>query len=179
MIDVTGVSILFVDDEADILSLLSRMMKGEVDRIFTSVDPNEAIEIVRKNDVSIAVLDLKMPKMNGIELMQELLKVKPGLPCIFLSGYGDKESIRDALRLGAENFIDKPFDERYLKLAVRRAIEKVRYEELMRDILELFIQDYTKLDFENFGKLSPEEKDKTLRAALGVAKLQIEKKKGK
>ena len=173
MIETQDASILFVDDERDILDILQRTFESSFKNIFIADNAISAMKIVRGNVLDVAVLDLKMPDKSGLELCQEMKVIAPDLRFIFLTGFADRENIQAALRLGVDNFIDKPFDANYLKLSVMNTVEKAQYTRLVNDIMELFIQKNTSLDFSKFAALSIPEKKKIVRAALGVAKLQI------
>jgi DNA-binding NtrC family response regulator len=176
MDDLKDSSVLFVDDEADILDVLKKEFRSTIGEIHLATSAQDAKAIVSNNDVDLAVLDLKMPDTDGLSLYEELKKINPSLRCVFLSAYGDKQNIQKALQLGAENFIDKPFESKNLKLAVLRGVEKSRHERLLKEVLELFILHYTELDVTKFDTLPLGEKEKTIRAALGLAKVQILKR---
>jgi len=177
MINVHNATLLFVDDEPAILEVLSRTFQSEVSNVLTCENPLLAIDIVKKNHIDLVVLDLRMPGMDGITLYKEMKQFSPDLVAIFLTAHGDKESVQDALRLGAVNFVDKPYEKNYLKLVVRSALEKNRYETLIKEILELFVQTFTEADFARFKLMDINEKEKIIRAALGVAKIKIGRKK--
>jgi YesN/AraC family two-component response regulator len=145
--------------------------------VHVAADPETARKIVSTNPVDVAVLDVRMPGTDGLTLFKELKQLQPSLLAIFLTGFGDKQSVQAAIRLGAENVIDKPFNYNYLRLSLVRAVEKSHQERLIREILELFVMHYTKLDFAKFEKLQAAEKERTLQAALGVARLQIMNRK--
>lgn len=179
MNDLFDAAILFVDDEADILAMMQDLFKSEIGTIETCENPIKALEVFKKRHFDLVVLDLKMPGMDGMTLLQEMKKIRPEIGCVFLSGHGDKESVQKAMRLGADNFVDKPFVTDYMRLAIKRAVEKARYETLLKDVLEIFIYHYTKVDVAKFASMDFFEKEKTIRAALGVAKLQILKKRNK
>lgn len=177
MQDTSECSILFVDDEDGILEILQHMFEGVVGTVLTANTPAKAIEIAKQNHIHLAVLDLKMPQMSGLALLKELRKIQPSLVCMFLSGHGDKLSVQEAMRLGVEDFIDKPFEDRVLMIQVKKALDKVYYETLLNEVLELFVLHYSKMDKHKYDKLAYDEKTKTLRAALGVARMKILKKK--
>lgn len=177
MINSYNATILFVDDEPAILDVLSRTFKNEVSRVVTCDQPLQAVDLVRKEPIDLVVLDLRMPGKDGLTLYKEMKEIRPDLTAIFLTAHGDKESVQEAMRLGAVNFVDKPYEKNYLKLVVHSALEKARYEILIKEILELFIYHYTDADMSGFKLMNIDEKEKTIRAALGVAKLKIGRKK--
>ncbi|HLE10499.1 MAG: hypothetical protein A2504_14460 [Bdellovibrionales bacterium RIFOXYD12_FULL_39_22] len=166
-------SVLLVDDESFILDILQATLKKSVRTIHMSERPKKAIEIARKKQIDLAVLDMKMPEMSGLQLLPELRKINPAMRAIFLTGNADKEHVQEALRMGVDNFLDKPFDNDHLKFVVAQSLEKYEYDRLLKDVLELFILHYTKLDVSKFATMPLAERDKAIRAALGVAKLKI------
>ncbi|OFZ54187.1 MAG: hypothetical protein A2428_01855 [Bdellovibrionales bacterium RIFOXYC1_FULL_54_43] len=165
--------ILFVDDEPEILGQFRKMFAPLVDRVVTFQTAREALAYPNLKCMDLAVLDLHMPEVDGIRLLMDLRKASPGLPCVFVTGYGDKDAVQAALRLGAEDFLDKPFHPDALRNCVMRALEKRFYDKLMNGILELFIYDYTKLDFRNFNKMPLAERERALEAALGLARMKL------
>ena len=175
--NIFNATVLFVDDEPAILDVLGRTFKNDISQIFTAAHPDEALDIIKKNNVELVVLDLRMPEKDGLTLYKELKEIRPNLSVIFLTAHGDKETVQEALRLGADNFVDKPYDKNYLKLAVRKALEQARYESLIKEILELFIFHYTDAEPESFSTMNFEEKEKTIKAALALARLKIDRKK--
>ena len=179
MIETHDASVLFVDDEKDILDILQRTFESSFRHVYVADNAVSALKIVKENVLDVAVLDMKMPDKTGLELCQEMKAIAPDLRFIFLTGFADRENIQAALRLGVDNFLDKPFDANYLKLSVMNAVEKAQYTRLVNDIMELFIQKNTSLDFSKFVALPMPEKKKIVRAALGVAKLQIANSKQK
>lgn len=176
-INTMNATVLFVDDEPAILDVLSRTFKNDIANILTCEFPLKALEILKSTHVDLVVLDLRMPGKDGLTLYKEMKEICPDLGVIFLTAHGDKESVQEALRLGADNFVDKPYEKNYLKLVVRKALEQLRYEALIKEILELFIYHYTDADPSAFKGMGYDEKEKTIRAALGVAKLKIGRKK--
>lgn len=177
MVNTLNATILFVDDEPAILDVLSRTFKNEVSTVLTCENPMHALDLLKTNLVDLVVLDLRMPGKDGLTLYKEMKEIRPDLAVIFLTAHGDKESVQEALRLGADNFVDKPYEKNYLKLIVRKALEGARYESLIKEILELFLYHYTDADPSVFKQLPYEEKEKLIKAALGVAKLKIGRKK--
>ncbi len=178
--DFSDSTILFVDDEQDILELMQASpISEEVGKTLIADHPLKAIEIVKNNPVDLVILDISMPHMDGLTLLKELRKITPGLACIYLSGHGDKRYVQEALRLGVYEFLDKPFGVEFLQVHIRKALESVYYERLLKDILELFVQENTSLDFSRYEQLPHTEKDKIIRAALATAKLKIANKKAR
>ena len=177
MVNTFNATILFVDDEPAILDVLARTFKNEVSTVLTCDNPLQALDVLKSNVVDLVVLDLRMPGKDGLTLYKEMKEIRPDLSVIFLTAHGDKDSVQEALRLGADNFVDKPYEKNYLKLIVRKALETSRYQSLIKEILEIFLYHYTDVDPSSFKNLLYEEKETLIKAALGVAKLKIGRKK--
>jgi len=166
-------TILFVDDESAILDVLRRSLAKFAARVFISDKPQEAIQIARHNQIEVLVTDLKMPGMGGIELLKEVKLTNPNVVSIFLTAYGEKPVVQSAMRLGAYDFVDKPFVHKLMVACVRGALEKACNERINRQIMELFISHYSKLDMQKFYELPYFERERVIKAALGVASMKI------
>lgn len=104
------VRVLLVDDEAGFTDVLTKRM-GRRGFVVVSADSGtKAIQILRKEDFDVVVLDLKMEEMDGIEILQVIRKMIPGLPVIMLTGHGSETAARDGLRYGAYDYLLKPCD---------------------------------------------------------------------
>ena len=172
--DFSDSTILFVDDEHDILELMqSSPISQDVGKVLVSDHPLKALELIKKERMDLVILDIAMPQMDGITLLKEMRNIIPGLACIYLSGHADKKYVQQALRLGVHEFLDKPFGVEFLQEQIRKALEVVYYERLLKDIFELFICENTTLDFSRYQQLSHAEKDHVIRAALATTKLKI------
>jgi CheY-like chemotaxis protein len=118
--------VLFVDDEADIRKLLINLFKKDGRyELDTAADGRKGLEAVANGDFDLIVTDLKMPNLGGIEFIQELRKTHPHTPFIVFTGYGEIEDAIEALRLGAFNFLRKPWDLNQIIPAVEKALSVV------------------------------------------------------
>lgn len=118
--------ILIVEDEATIRRVLVKILleENEALQIDEAVDGLEALEKIKKEDYDLVLCDIKMPKLDGIELLEAVKKTKPETPMIMISGHGDLETAVQSMRLGAFDYISKPPDLNRLLTAVRNALEK-------------------------------------------------------
>jgi two-component system, NtrC family, response regulator AtoC len=101
-------SILIVDDEIHTCQGLARALKYEWET-FTASNGKEAIKTFEENPVDIVLTDVKMPGMNGIELLRQIKNIRPEVPAIVMSAYNETETVVDAVKAGAYDFITKPF----------------------------------------------------------------------
>jgi DNA-binding NtrC family response regulator len=117
-------TILVVDDETQISDLLRDFLTQEGYQVLTAANGVEAISLGKENRLDLALLDLKMPGMDGIEVFQKLRKVKKDIGVIILTGYGTLKTAKQAMRLGAYDYLTKPFDLGLVKSVIREALER-------------------------------------------------------
>jgi len=115
--------ILVVDDEVQICNLIKKVLLQEGYQIFTAFDGGKAIHQLKKNPVDLMLVDLKMPSMNGLELLQEARGIQKHLKSILLTAYGTASAARSAMFLGVFDFLTKPFDIQLLKKVVKEALD--------------------------------------------------------
>ncbi len=102
--------ILIVDDEPDLREVLQSMLRVITPQIITAGSGHEALDILSKTPVDAILSDISIPKMNGLEFLGHIRSGGSDVPFVVLSGYGDRDNLVQALRLGAFDFVDKPFD---------------------------------------------------------------------
>jgi len=129
-----GRSVLLVDDEPDALEACFQALGKAHYLVDTAASPREALEKVRARPYDAAVVDLKMPQMSGIELLQAIRKIDPDVAVIVVTGYATIETAVEAMREGACDYLSKPFTPDELRLGVRKALER---QELLRENQEL------------------------------------------
>ncbi len=119
-----SLEVLFIDDEEDLRRAASQMLDLEGLKVRTLNSAQKALAIISHSYEGIIVSDIRMPKMDGMELLKKVTAIDPELPVIMVTGHGDVNLAVDAMRFGAYDFIEKPFaQERFLD-AVVRALEK-------------------------------------------------------
>jgi DNA-binding NtrC family response regulator len=114
--------ILAVDDEKNIRLMLAQALAFEGTKIDTAVNGEEALEKFGQANYDLVLLDLRLPGMDGLEVLRELRKRDAKLPIILLTAHGTVESAVAAMRAGAVNFLQKPFSPRELREAVENAL---------------------------------------------------------
>ena len=122
--------ILIVDDDRALLEALPRALKLRLDgiQIDTCDDAAAALERIRKTDYDAIVSDIKMPGLDGLEVLGEIKKVRPKTPTLLITGHGEHDLAVRALRGGAYDFVQKPIDRDYFVASLERAIELRRLE---------------------------------------------------
>lgn len=141
--------ILIVDDEEMICSILSRRLTSEGYSCVTAHNGKEALNHFYKNSFSLIISDIKMPEMDGIELLKKVKAMHPGMLMIMVTAYPEIDLAVEAMRLGAYDFIIKPADLELIILSVKKALEKKRLEEE----LEVYHQNLERLVEERTSKL--------------------------
>jgi len=127
-------TIALVDDDRNILTSVSMALEAEGFKVRTYSDGSEALKAISTNPVDVAILDIKMPRMDGMELLGHLRR-NSNLPIIFLTSKDDEVDEVLGLRLGADDYITKPFSQRLLIERIRALLrrEQVAREELKPD----------------------------------------------
>ena len=116
--------ILLVDDEEGYVNVLAKRMAKRQVEVMIALSGAEAIQTLRKNDFDVAVVDLKMEDMDGIEVLKIFKKMDPELPVVMLTGHGSEKAARDGLALGAFDYLTKPCDLEELLATIIKAAEQ-------------------------------------------------------
>jgi len=118
--------ILIIEDEATIRRVLIKILSEENDTYEVEEADNgiTGLEKIKLTDYDLVLCDIKMPRMDGVELLEEVKKIKPEIPMVMISGHGDMETAINAMRLGAFDYISKPPDLNRLLNTVRNALDK-------------------------------------------------------
>ena len=118
--------ILVVEDESAIRRVLVKILSEESDsyKVEEAEDGLRGIEAIKNNDYDLVLCDIKMPKMDGVEVLQAARKIKPEIPFIMISGHGDLDTAVNTMRLGAFDYISKPPDLNRLLTTVRNALDR-------------------------------------------------------
>ena len=118
--------ILIIEDEAAIRRVLVKILSEENDtyQVEEAEDGLAGIEKIKNNDYDLVLCDIKMPKMDGVEVLEAAKKIKPETPMVMISGHGDLDTAVNTMRLGAFDYISKPPDLNRLLNTVRIALDR-------------------------------------------------------
>ncbi|OSY88044.1 Fis family transcriptional regulator [Tenacibaculum holothuriorum] len=118
--------ILIIEDEAAIRRVLKKIISEENDayEVEEAEDGLSGIEKIKEKDYDLVLCDIKMPKMDGVEVLEKAKKLKPEIPMVMISGHGDLDTAVNTMRLGAFDYISKPPDLNRLLNTVRNALDK-------------------------------------------------------
>ncbi|HOD65108.1 MAG TPA: GAF domain-containing protein [candidate division Zixibacteria bacterium] len=132
----TGERIIIIDDEKRMCDSLYALLTGDGYEVETFQRSPEAAEAIRTRKVDLVISDIKMPGMDGIELLRRVKEVDDGIPVILMTGYGSLDTAIQAVGAGAYDYLLKPVEFSYLELAVNRALEKRRADIARLQLLE-------------------------------------------
>ncbi len=132
-------SVLIVDDEVSVREALRQILKRFYE-VHIAANGEEALQCVRRESIDLVTLDLKMPKMSGIEVLREIKKIKEDVEVIIITAYGNPDNAGEALYYGAGDFIAKPFDVSDVTTKVNDSLER-RYHGLKVKNLIQHIKD--------------------------------------
>jgi DNA-binding NtrC family response regulator len=150
---VGAASILIIDDEAAIRESLDALLTMEGFSVTMAVDGPSGLEHLAQSEFDLLLLDLALPGESGIDLLPRILEMQPKLPVIMITAFGTVANVVDAIRAGAENFVQKPWDNEKLLADIRAAIGRHKAEEEVVQLKRALKQRY---NFENIvGKSEP------------------------
>ncbi len=145
--------VLIVDDDQFALRSMARVLGGESYQVVTAASGSEALDLLKQDSFDLVLTDLKMPEVDGLEVLRQAREIAPQAVVLILTGYASLESAIEALREGAYDYLVKPCSDDELKLKIERGLERVRLveerqraEETLRrayDELEIRVQERT------------------------------------
>ena len=110
--------ILIIDDDEQILLLLKAFVEMNECTCETENSAEKALALIHKNQYNLVLLDIKLPDGNGLEILKHILKLSPNMPVIIITGGNDVEVAEECLKVGAVDYITKPFDLQYLRTSI-------------------------------------------------------------
>ncbi|MFQ5498879.1 MAG: response regulator [Candidatus Zixiibacteriota bacterium] len=121
----SSTTILVVDDEDMMRSLLQSILSRDGYQVLVAANGSAALEVMRENDVDLIISDIRMPRMNGFELLKTVKRDYPGTGVIMMTAFGDAYSVKDAMLLGADEYITKPFKSYEISMVAERAYWRI------------------------------------------------------
>lgn len=117
-------NILVIDDEKSIRNTLKEVLEYENHKVDLATNGPEGLELLQKSGYDVVLCDIKMPEMDGIEVLEKISENQPDLPVIMISGHGNIDTAVEAIKKGAYDFIEKPLDLNRLLVSMRNATER-------------------------------------------------------
>src|SRR5665811_2298315 len=145
--------ILIADDEEIVIRSCLRILDGDDFQVEAVQDGREALRKIEENPYDVLILDIMMPNMDGLEVLRRVKETHPNVDVIMITGLSQIDTAVQAMKLGAFDYISKPFEPDELKLVVQRALERRR---LLQENLTLKSELSSKYRFENIIGLSPQ-----------------------
>jgi two-component system NtrC family sensor kinase len=140
--------LLLIDDEKAIVRVLSISLKSDGYDVVTAYSGKEGIEVFQRESPDIVLTDIKMPGMDGLEVLKKVKELNPDTEVIIITGHGDMGSAIEALQYGASDFVNKPVRDEVMAIALERAKEKLLMKRKLREYTE---------DLENMVWIATEE----------------------
>ena len=139
-------TILVVDDEPNYLIVLSELLIDEGFEVLTADRGDKALKILNKTDIDLVITDMRMPGMNGMELLKSIKTINKDLPVVMLTAFGEVEMAVNAMQAGAHDYITKPFKNNELVLCVKKGLD---HYSLLRENRRLQDDMRDKYNFDN------------------------------
>ena len=114
-------TILVVDDEPEVCKLAERILRQDQFQVLSAISGPAALAELQQHAVALVILDICLPGMDGIQVLKKIRETHKDLPVVMLTGHADLDSAREAMRLGAYDYITKPFNIDLMKKIVREA----------------------------------------------------------
>jgi DNA-binding NtrC family response regulator len=162
--------ILIIEDEAAIRRVLTKILSEESSAYLVEEAANglEGLEKVKASDYDLILCDIKMPKMDGVEVLDAVKKIKPEIPMVMISGHGDMETAIQTMRMGAFDYISKPPDLNRLLNTVRNALDK---KQLL--VENTILKKMVSQQFEMIGHSAPIENIKNIIAKVAPTEARV------
>jgi DNA-binding NtrC family response regulator len=116
--------ILVIDDERSIRNTLKEVLEYENHQVEVAADGLEGLDIFKKGGFEVVLCDIKMPNMDGMEVLEKLYEISPDVPVVMISGHGNIDTAVEAIKKGAFDFIEKPLDLNRLLITIRNSLDK-------------------------------------------------------
>jgi len=171
-------TILIVDDEKNYLLVLSAVLEDEGYEVLTALGGQEALEIQKTSDLDLILTDMKMPGMDGIELLEHIKAIDPDLPVIMMTAHGTVDKAVESMQKGAYSYILKPFDNERLTIYVKKAVSMFQVVKENRRLREAVESQYRFGNFIGKSKAMRDVFERIRKVAPSNATVLIEGESG-
>lgn len=125
--------LLLIDDEEGIRKILGMSLRSDGYEVVTAEDGRQGLDLFREGRFPIVLTDLKMPELDGIEVLKRIKEIEPSAEVIIITGHGNMEAAVQSLYLGASNFVTKPVNDQILSAALKKAEQRLEMNRMLRD----------------------------------------------
>lgn len=146
------IKLLVIDDNPKVAWMLREGLREDEYKIVAALDGKAGLQKLIEEQPQVIILDIKLPGMDGMEVLERIRSINRRVEIVMLSGYGETKQIVKAMKLGASDFISKPFDVEEVEIVIRSVLEK---SELKQEVLHLRSELEAKSEYENFVGDSP------------------------
>jgi len=154
-----NIRVIVVDDDISILRILKQLLKDKGYEVYTASNGNEAIDLILDNDIDLVITDLMMPESDGLEVLRKTKEKNPRTQVIMITGFATLDSAIEALKLGAFDYIRKPFKIAELDVTIRNAIDKIHLLKSNEMLLKHLRETHKRLKQSVSESVSVMEKD--------------------
>jgi len=163
-------TILIADDDTSIRDILSNILNFKGYRTLEAADGKEALERIENEDINLVLLDLKLPRVDGLDVLKKTLELKPNLPVVIISGHGTIRTAVEATKIGAYDFLEKPLETERTLLTIKNALDKYRLVKernlLLEDIKERYQMVGSSSVMQNIYQLIDKAASKNVRVLI-------------
>lgn len=124
--------ILIVDDIKETCNTLEEILAEEGYHTFSALTGRTALNTVKKKKPDVVLLDIKMPKMGGIEVLKQIKKIDKDVVVVMITAYGALDTAKEAMRLGAYDYVSKPFDLKFIKAIIRDGLSEKKPKRVIK-----------------------------------------------
>ena len=177
-----SIAVFVVDDDELVRRAVTRLLKSDGYSVEAFASPQAILDAGTADQAACLVLDLRMPGLNGLELIEELRRLGVATPVVFITGHADVPTSVRAMKAGAIEFLEKPFDDERLLGAVREAAERDRTERSDREdlaVLEDLAATLTARECEVMGLVVQGLLNKQIAGRLGIAEKTVKVHRGR
>lgn len=118
-----SITLLIIDDDPAACRIFKKIIVKEGYHVLTATDASRGLRLIKEKSPEIVFLDIKMPRIDGIELLRRIRKINKEVIVIMLTGFATLDTARKAMELGAHDYVTKPFDLEAIKASIRDALE--------------------------------------------------------
>ena len=163
---------LIVDDDKDLREIAREYIEAQIEvEIFEAGDAKEAYWVLQNNRIDLTILDIKMPVVDGLEVLEKIHKKYPDIINIMLSGHGDKTDVMRALKSQAYDFLEKPIDKDLFLNRITNGLDLKYQRDLLSEAIKAFVMNSGSIgSYSKFEKLDFAGKCKMLKVALDIVK---------
>jgi two-component system response regulator (stage 0 sporulation protein F) len=169
-------SVLIADDEEEIRNSLAEILANDFSHYLTAGTGDEAMEILKNQDIDVLITDLKMPGLSGLDLLQKIVTEGWCTSTMIITGWGERTTVIRALQLGAYDFIDKPFTVDLVRNRAANALCDAKTRRLEIEALELMVEHFGQISKADFHHFSRQQRLDCLQNMYKIFNMQIFRK---